>query len=239
MAEQLSFDLPRRTARAREDFFVSPSNALAVALIDAPAAWPGGKLVLTGPEGSGKTHLAHVWATAAGAPVVRAGDLTEAAVPALARGPVAVEDVPGIASDAAAQSALFHLHNLVLAEGHRLLMTGRGTPRHWGLSLPDLQSRIEGAQHAALEPPDDTLLAAVLVKLFADRQLAPKPDLIPYLLKRMDRSFVAAAAIVDRLDRAALSQSRALSVKFAGQVLGGAGASGGSDMSRENPAAGD
>lgn len=219
MAQQLSFDLPGRTALGRDDFFVSPANALAVAMVTAPEGWPGSKLVLTGPAGSGKTHLAHVWAAQTGGRIVAAGDLADDMVPDLATGPVAVEDVPTIAGDAAAQAALFHLHNLALAEGQALLLTGRGAPNLWALSLPDLASRIEGAQHVALNPPDDTLLAAVLAKLFADRQVTPRPDVIPWLVRRMDRSFSAAAAIVARIDRAALTQGRDVTVRLASGLL--------------------
>ena len=221
MAEQLSFDLPARTARARGDFFVAPSNALAVAMIDTDTAWPGGKLVLTGDAGSGKTHLAHVWAARTGAAIVAARDLTDDTVPALAAGPVPVEDVPDIAADAAAQTALFHLHNLVLANGHRLLLTGRGAARGWGLTLPDLQSRVEGAQAAQLQPPCDRLLAVLLAKLFADRQITPRPDVIPYLLRRMERSFASAQDIVARIDRESLSRGRAVTRDLAAALLGG------------------
>ncbi len=155
MTRQLSFDLPARAALGRDDFFVSPANALAVAMIDHAETWPGGKLVLSGPPGSGKTHLAQVWAARTGARIVAARDLDDAAVPDLARGPVAVEDVPEIAGEPAAQTALFHLHNLAQAEGHRLLLTGRSAPSHWALTLPDLQSRIAAAPHVALSEPDD------------------------------------------------------------------------------------
>lgn len=219
MARQLSFDLPARTALGRDDFFVSQGNAGAVAAIDGTRDWPGRKLVLTGPAGSGKTHLAHVWAVRHGAQVVAARTLAEADVPTLSRGPVAVEDVPEIAGDLACQTALFHLHNLVLAEGHALLLTGRGNPARWGLGLPDLQSRIEGAGRAELGPPDDALLAAVLAKLFTDRQVAPRPDVIPYLLKHMERSFEAAAGIVERLDRASLEEGRTLTRPLAARLI--------------------
>lgn len=219
MAEQLSFDLPVRQALGREDFFVSPANAVAVAMIESAAPWPGGRLVLSGPAGSGKTHLAHVWAARTGARIVPARSLREADVPQLAAGPVAVEDVPGIASDLDAQKALFHLYNMMLSERRALLLTGRLDPALWQLSLPDLQSRVQAAQHAALDPPDDALLSAVLTKLFADRQLAPKPDVIPYLITRMDRSFAAAGQIVDRLDRLALAEGRTLTRALAARLL--------------------
>jgi chromosomal replication initiation ATPase DnaA len=219
MPQQLSFELPAKLALGRDDYFVSPANALAVAMIDAPQDWPGGKLVLSGPEGAGKTHLVHVWAAQTGARIVNARDLCESDVPALAAGPVAVENVPEISSQSDAQTALFHLHNLVLAEGHFLLMTGRVAPNLWALTLPDLQSRIDAAQHVALDHPDDRLLTAVLAKLFNDRQIVPRPDLIPYLVRHMERSLNAAAHIVTRLDQVSLEERQSLSRKLAARLL--------------------
>lgn len=223
MSRQLSFDLPAKPALGRDDFYVAPANALAVAMIDKTDLWPGRKLVLFGPAGAGKTHLAHVWAQTNGATMCAARDLASADVPALAQGPVVVEDVPCIAQDRTTQEALFHLHNLVLAEGHSLLMTGRGEPVHWGMTLPDLQSRIAGSQSVALSPPDDALLGAVLVKLFQDRQVIPRPDVIPYLVTHMDRSFAAAARIVERMDQIALEEGRSLTRALAARLLGAQG----------------
>lgn len=218
MATQLSFDLPSKTALGREDFFVSPANALAVALISA-TSWPGNKLVLSGPAGSGKTHLAHVWAAETGGRIMQAIDLRFDDVPDLARAPIAVEDVPAVITDPEQQKTLFHLHNLVLAEGHALLMTGRAAPRQWHLPLADLQSRVEGAHHVALDAPDDALLGAVLAKLFTDRQLNPGPDVIAYLVKHMDRSFETAAKVVARLDHIALSERRPITRALAVRLL--------------------
>ncbi|MEM1004074.1 MAG: chromosomal replication initiator DnaA [Pseudomonadota bacterium] len=218
MARQLSFDLPAKTALERDDFFVSPANALAVAMLSA-TTWPGNKMVLTGPTGSGKTHLAHVWAAQTGGRIVEATDLRKADVPKLVQSPVAVENVPMIVNLPAQQDALFHLHNLTLAEGHALLMTGRPPPNLWHLPLDDLQSRVEGAQHAALEPPDDALLGAVLAKLFVDRQLNPAPDVMAYLVKHMDRRFETAADIVAQLDQVALAEKRDITRALAVRIL--------------------
>lgn len=219
MSEQLGFDLPAVTALGRADFLVAPSNALAVAMIEGWQGWPARKLVLTGPEGAGKTHLTHVWAGLSGATICAARDLASADISRLAQGAVAVEDIPQIAGDAAAQTALFHLHNLVLAEGHALLLSGTSAPGHWGLELPDLASRVQGTQAVALDAPDDALLSAVLAKLLADRQITPKPDLIPYLIRRIDRSFAAARDTVAALDAAALAQKRAPTRSLAASVL--------------------
>ena len=219
MPEQLNFELPQRLAMGRSDFMIAPSNAVALAMIDQTPNWALHKLVLAGPSGSGKSHLAHVWAGDVGARIIAAADLTEAQVPALAEDAVAVEDVQAIAENTPAQNALFHLHNMMFAEQNPLLLTGTGAPNLWRMSLPDLQSRIDAATVAMLDSPDDALLAALLAKHFDDRQIKTPADLIPYLLLRMDRSFEAASDIVATLDRACLTQQRTLTRKFAAQVL--------------------
>ncbi|MCW1954339.1 MAG: chromosomal replication initiator DnaA [Roseobacter sp.] len=219
MARQLTFDLPTLQALGRDDFFVSPTNAGAVAMIEHWQSWPARKLLLIGPEGAGKTHLAHVWAGLSGATLLEASALREADIPRLARGSVAVENIPEIAANPDAQNALFHLHNLTLAEGHSLLFTATGEAQTWGLTLPDLTSRMQGTPAVALGAPDDALLAAVLMKLFADRQLSPRPEVLAYLTKHMERSFAAARALVQEIDSLALSEGREVSRKLAAEVL--------------------
>jgi chromosomal replication initiation ATPase DnaA len=219
MPRQLSFDLPVRTALGRGDFFVSPANATALAMIESWQNWPARKLLLLGPRGAGKTHLAHVWAAQSGARLLSARDLASADIPGLATGPLAVEDCAELAGDPEAETALFHLHNLALAEGHPLLFTAAAPPRDWGLTLPDLASRMQGTPSVAIAPPDDALLTALLMKLFTDRQLSPAPALLPYLTARIDRSFAAAQATVDALDAAALEAGKPLTVPFARRVL--------------------
>ncbi len=219
MSQQLSFDLPARSALGRDDFFISPSNALAVALVDAPQSWSNKKLLLVGPEGAGKTHLAHVWAAQSGAQIIPASHLVESAVPNLLHTPVVVEDVDRIAGDRALETTLFHLHNLATADGQPLLLTARSAPQRWALSLPDLASRLQAIQIAQLDAPDDTLLSAVLMKLFADRQLMPAPDVIPFLTLRIDRSFAAAQSTVAALDKAALDAKRPLTRTFVSSML--------------------
>lgn len=218
MARQLTFDLPVRAALGRADFFVSPSNALALAALDAPGGWPAGKLMLIGPAGAGKSHLAQVWATTEAAEVIAATDLAARASPPQTRA-VVVEDADRIAGIAAAETALFHLHNLVLAEGGRLVITARTAPGRWPMVLPDLASRLQATATARLGPPDDALLAAVLAKLFADRQIRVPPSLIRWLVARMDRSFAAADALVASLDAAALAAGRPISLALARSVL--------------------
>ncbi|KEJ89929.1 HdaA/DnaA family protein [Sulfitobacter donghicola] len=219
MAEQLGLDLPVRTARGRDDFLVAPSNAMAVAMIENWRNWTSSKMILSGPEGAGKTHLTHVWADAAQARIIQATTLKVQDVPELAKGCIAVEDVPDIANNPEAQTALFHLHNMVLAEGQTLLLTGTGAVAHWGITLPDLESRLRGTLEATIDAPDDALLSAVLVKLLSDRQLMPPPEVVPYLLKRMDRSFSAANRIVGALDRESLARQRPITRSLAALVL--------------------
>jgi len=217
---QLAFDLPAREAWRREDFFPSPANAAALAAVDDWRNWPGGKLVLTGPKGSGKTHLARLWAAEAGAALLPAADLTTADLPALsAHGAVAVEDAETAAGNPQAEAAFFHLHNLVTQSGH-LLVTASLPPRDWGLALPDLASRLQAAALARIEAPDDALLSAVLIKLFADRQITVPPALIPYLVARMERSIDAARAIVAALDARALAEGRPITRQLAADLLG-------------------
>ena len=219
MAQQLRFDLPARQALGREDFFVSPANATAVAMIEGWQEWPARKLFVVGPAGSGKTHLAHVWASLAGARIVAAGELDKTDIPALATGSVAVEDVQEVSRKPSAEEALFHLHNLTLAEGHSLLLSADAPPHHLNLDLPDLKSRMQGTPLVALDPPDDNLLAAVLTKLFADRQIAPSPETVPYLVPRMPRSFEAARTLVERLDDLSLDTGRSINRTLARQAL--------------------
>ena len=218
MAEQLTFDLPVKPALGREDFFVSDINAHAVATLASVDSWPMSKQLLIGEAGSGKTHLVHVWAQRTRAKILDARQLNDFD-PAQIEGPCAIEDVEQIAGDTLAETTLFHVHN-IMAERHLpLLITARLPARDWKLGLPDLASRMQATAAVRLPSPDEPLLGAVLLKLFADRQLLISPNLMPYLLRRMERSFAAANDLVDALDLAALRQNRAVTRPLARAVL--------------------
>lgn len=219
MAEQLHFDLTARPALGRDAFFVSEANAVAVAMVDAWRDWAARKLLLSGPRGSGKTHLAHIWAAESGAQIVHASMLGSANVVKLAAGPVCIEDVHDVAGDRHLETQAFHLHNLVLAQGHPLLLTAEGAPGQWGLTLPDLASRLQGTPLALILPPDEPLLAALFNKLFEDRQISPPPDVTPYLARHAPRDFHAAQRLVDELDHISLTQGRRLSRDLARRAL--------------------
>ena len=214
MPQQLSFDLPSRTALGRDDFFISEANALAVAQVEQDDLWPNGKLVLGGPKGAGKTHLSHVWASQSGAKIIDAAGLEMPEENA-----VVVEDVHTIAGHHDAEEMLFHIHNAVLGRGGRLLLTGIGAPNHWPIALADLASRLQGTALVQIDEPDDMLLMAVLVKGFADRQLQPTPAVLTYLLRHSERSFAHAHQIVAAMDKRALSERRTINRDLARDVL--------------------
>ena len=219
MIRQLAFDLPTQADYRRDSFFLSPANAVAFASVEGWRDWPGGKMLLVGPSGAGKTHLAHIWAEESNAAFVAANDLSALDLPALcAQGAVVIEDAEDVAGQPQAEEALFHLHNLLLPQG-RLLLTAASPARDWGLALPDLKSRIEATPIARLDGPDDALLSAVLVKLFADRQVTVPPSLIPWLVSRMERSICAARELVAALDQQALAQGKPISRGMAAALL--------------------
>lgn len=214
MPAQLTLALPVRAALGRADFLVSPANRTALDLIDRPDLWPQGKLILAGPEGSGKSHLAEVFAHDRAAMIVEARDLFDIGPAPEA---LVVEDMEELPADR--QEMMFHLHNRIAARGGLLLMTARRPVADWGLTLADLQSRMAAAAAVRLDPPDDALLAALIVKLFADRQLQVPATVVAYLVGRIERSFAAARAVVAAIDARSLALGRPVTRALAAEVL--------------------
>jgi chromosomal replication initiation ATPase DnaA len=209
--------MPHEPALGRADFLVGEANADATAFIDAWPDWPASVVLLIGPAGSGKSHLVRAFAERSGAVVVDAIDLAgENPTELVGRGALAVEDAdePGLP-----QEALFHVLNAARGRGASVLITAETVPADWGLRLPDLSSRLRAAQPAFLGPPDDDLLRRVLVKLFADRQIAVDAGVLDLLLTRMERSFSAAGRIVDALDRESLARGRKVTRAMAIEVV--------------------
>jgi chromosomal replication initiation ATPase DnaA len=214
--EQLVFELPHRAAMGFEDFLVSDSNAAAVALVDRWPDWPVGAAILVGPKGSGKTHLANVWQLRAAAASYAASSLTRESVPAVAAaGAVIIENIETLSDEA----ALFHLLNLVREQRLQVLLTTDTAPGDLQIKLPDLLSRLKALPLASIEAPDDALLRAVLVKLFADRQLSVEPYIVDYVLGRMERSMWAADRFVAEADRQALVLQRRVTRAIAAGAL--------------------
>jgi chromosomal replication initiation ATPase DnaA len=215
---QLAFDLPLDPRYGREDFLVSPSNERAYGLIERWPDWPDRVLHLTGPKGSGKSHLASIWATSAHAWTIDAFEVSGERVPHLvSNGALVVEDADRGERD---EAALFHLLNLSRERGAYLLLTGAAPVDAWGIRTPDLLSRLRLAPSITFDPPDDALLKAVLVKLFVDRQLVVDTSVIDYVALRIERSLAKAAEIVKALDREALSRGRRITRAMAAEILG-------------------
>jgi chromosomal replication initiation ATPase DnaA len=216
-ALQLALSLPHAESFAREDFIGGPSNAAALALIDRWPDWPDRVVALIGPEGSGKSHLASIWAEKTGARILSGRAIDDVdPVGAFSTGALVIEDLEPASVD---EVALFHLLNLVREERAHLLITARTLPSAWSVPLRDLMSRLRALPVATVAPPDDTLLQALMTKLGADRQIDLDPALLNYLVHRIERSFTAAKSAIAQLDREALRQKRPVSRALAVELF--------------------
>ncbi|HTV87919.1 MAG TPA: DNA replication protein [Stellaceae bacterium] len=213
---QLALDLPHRAALGRADFLAAGPNEAALGWIERWPDWPARAVALHGPAGCGKSHLAGLWQARSGGVLVAGAALAGLDPAALAgRRAVALDD-----ADRAPERALLHLYNCCVETRAGLLLVARRAPAAWATMLPDLASRLRAMPAVAIGAPDDALLAAVLVKHFADRQLHPAPSVIDFLVRRMERSFAAAAALVGAIDRLALAGRRPVTLAVAREVLG-------------------
>lgn len=213
---QMALDLALPESLAREDFLESPCNRDAMALVERWPDWPVPVLALVGPPGSGKSHLGAIWADLSGARRISARELPEINLPeAFATGALLVEDAgPGVA-----EAPFFHLLNLAREEGASVLLSTREPPVAWGVALRDLASRLRALPSVLLHEPDDALLRAVLVKLFADRQLRVEADIVEFLARRMERSLDSARRLVGEIDRRALEAGRRVGRSLAVEAL--------------------
>jgi chromosomal replication initiation ATPase DnaA len=214
---QLAFALPHAESLSRDNFLEGPANEAGLALIDSWPDWPNRVMLLVGPEGSGKSHLAAIWAEEAGARSISAHALTAPAVPgALATGALVVEDLKSSDFD---ERALFHLLNLAREDEAFVLITTRAPPSALEVELRDLRSRLRAAPTVSLLPPDDQLVRALIVKFCADRQLAVDETVVSYLTTRIERSFAAVRQAVELLDTEALRLGRPVTRALAAELL--------------------
>ena len=214
---QLAFALPHAESLTRDNFLEGPANAAGLALVDSWPDWPNRIMLLIGPEGSGKSHLAAIWAEQSGARSISAHALTAAAVPgALATGALVVEDLKSSDFD---ERALFHLINLAREDEVSVLVTAREPPSTFQIELRDLRSRLRAVPAVSLLPPDDQLFRALIVKFCADRQLAVDEAVVSYLTTRIERSFAAVRQAVELLDSEALRLGRPVTRALAADLL--------------------
>jgi chromosomal replication initiation ATPase DnaA len=212
---QLPLDLGHGTGYSRDDLVVSRANEQAVALVDGWPEWPSPVVVLAGPTGSGKTHLASIWRERADAVQMNGRSLGGGA-PDFGRRPILIDDVDAGSID---EQALFHLINAVRGAGSHLLLTARRFPSAWDVKLPDLSSRLKAAATVEIHEPDDLLLAGVITKLFADRQVEVEPHVVQYLARRIERSLATAMRVVEKLDRMALEQKTRITRGLAAEAV--------------------
>ena len=216
--KQLTLELPVEPRFGREDFLVSPSNERAYALIERWPDWPDTILLLEGPKGSGKSHLAAIWAAQSHGWTVDAFEVGTDRVPHLvSNGALVIEDLHSAGGD---EPALFHLLNLARERRAYVLITTAVAVGELPIRTPDLKSRLRLAPSVSLDPPDDALLRAVLVKLFIDRQLVVDTTVVDFLALRIERSLAAAAETVAALDREALSRGRRITRPMAAELVG-------------------
>jgi chromosomal replication initiation ATPase DnaA len=210
---QLPLPLETRRAFVREDFIVGAGNSAATGLIDAWPTWTAPAAALYGPAGSGKSHLASVWAARAAAQITEAAVLDESAL--AQDSALVIEDIDSAPLTAPAEAALFAL----LERGHTLLLTGREAPAAWPAQLPDLTSRFRALLAFPLWAPDDALLEALAKKLFADRQLSVPDAVVTQMIRALERSPAAVRDFVAHADRAALAQKRPITLGLIRELL--------------------
>lgn len=221
LPEQLTFDLGHRAAHDRDDFLISDANQDAVAWIDRWPNWSAPALVLHGPAACGKTHLAAVWRKQTKAKRIKPDMLSSLEANQIAdlSEHLNIDPLDPWIGDRSIETTLFHLYNIMKEEQRTLLLTMRVPPIHLDFALPDLASRFRAAPVATIHPVDDTLLAALLVKQFSDRQLQINTDILNYIIPRIERSFAAISDLVKRIDKMTLREKRSISIPVVRHIL--------------------
>lgn len=209
---QLPLGFTPASSMSEADFVPTEGNQEALAWLQSWPEWPAQGLILYGPKGSGKTHLAHIWAQRSHAVFIEQPVLNQGAR-------LVLEGAEQLAGSAEAEEMLFHLLNQLKSQNGSILLTAETAPITWNIALPDLRSRLLALPTAHIDPPDDAALGAVIAKLFADRQIRVPADVVDYLVRRIERSYTSAFAAVAACDAAALATGKAVTLPLAREVL--------------------
>lgn len=218
-ARQLPFDLGHRAAYAREDLWISPANAEAIAWLDRWPAWEAPALVLYGPPAAGKTHIARAWQKKASAASLTAENLEPLCGVSPAPKTLLADDAETLIGDRCAETFLFHAYNRAQAEGGHLLLVAEQPPKAWNFMLPDLRSRLLASPAVVVGSPDEQTMAVVLAKLFSDRQIFVSQDVVQFVITRIERSFAAMRDIADAIDQKALAEKRPVTIPLVREIL--------------------
>ncbi len=221
LPKQMPFDLKHASSMAREDFFISDTNQEAMAWLDKWPNWGAPALVIYGPPHAGKTHLRHIWQSETWGQHIGVQDLVPEKVGDLyeQNNNIAIDPLDAIIGNDKAEQALFHLYNLVKNEGGSLLICAEREPASWQIKLPDLVSRLKSCPMQGIAHPDDMLMEIAFVKLFTDRQMSVSPDVIAYILPRIERNMAVVHACVERIDQLSLADKRKITIPLVKEAL--------------------
>ncbi len=211
MSFQYPLRLPPLKRFGRDDFLVGPANKAALAFVEAWPDWPTPVLLLRGPRGAGKSHLAQIWQNRSRAMLLDGSSLEiESLRDQLGDNRAfLIENADLLLSQRPdLQPAFYALFGAVAERKGWLLLTARRSPASWTLDLADLRSRLLGATQVSIGMPDDALLLGVLMKLLSDRQLETNPNVFRFLLPRIERSMGTLQELADRLDAGAMAARR-------------------------------
>ncbi|KQX20213.1 MULTISPECIES: HdaA/DnaA family protein [unclassified Sphingomonas] len=198
MIDQIALPFVWPADEDERDFIVSDANSTAVRHLEHWALWPVMATVLTGPRKSGRSLLGRIFAAKTGGRFVDNADDQD-------------------------EEKLFHAWNAAQADHKPLLLAADLPSAKWRIKLPDLRSRLLASPHVAIEEPDFPLMMGLVEKLLQARGLAARPEVVRYVVPRIERSYIGVGRIVDALDEAALARRRPITMAVAREALAAIG----------------